>query len=76
VITIPILWVFMRYGLFAFTVTMLTNQILANMPLTADLSRPNATIAVVTLLLVAAAAVYAFHVSRAGEGLLKRLVPA
>jgi hypothetical protein len=75
-IVIPILWVFMRYGLFAFTVTMLTNQVLANMPLTADLSRPNAAISVVTVLLVATAAVYAFYVSRAGEGLLKRLVPA
>ena len=76
VVVIPVLWVFMRYGLFAFTVTMMTNQILANMPLTADLSRPNAAISVVTVLLVAVAAVYAFHISRAGEGLLKRLVPA
>ena len=76
VIVIPVLWVFVRYGLFAFTVTMMTNQILGNMPLTADLSRPNAAISVVTVLLVAVAAVYAFYVSRAGEGLLKRLVPA
>ena len=76
VIVIPMIWVFLRYGLFAFTVAMMTNQMLGNMPLTADLSRPNAAISVVTLLLVAAAAVYAFHASRAGEGLLKRLVPA
>jgi hypothetical protein len=76
VIVVPVLWVFMRYGLFAFTVTMMTNQVLGNMPLTADLSRPNAAISVVTVLLVSAAGLYAFYVSRAGEGLFKRLMPA
>jgi hypothetical protein len=75
-VVVPVLWVFMRYGLFAFAVTAMTNQVLGNMPLTADLSRPNAAISVVVVLSLSAAALYAFYVSRAGEGILKRLVPA
>ena len=52
-----------------------TNQLLQIAPLTADLSLPHAGISSVAVLLVAGLAAYGFHVSRAGEGLLRRLVP-
>jgi hypothetical protein len=55
---------------------MLTNQALHAVPLTTDMTRPHAAMGALTVLLFAALAVYAFHVSRAGEGLFRRLLPA
>jgi serine/threonine-protein kinase len=69
------LFVFIRFGLLAIATALATNQLLQISPLTADLSLPHAGISSVALLLVAGLAAYGFHVSRAGDGLLRRLVP-
>jgi hypothetical protein len=70
------LFILLRYGLLTITVSIFTMQALHNVPLTIDMNRPHAAIAALTILLVAAAAAYAFYLSRAGEGLFRRLLPA
>ncbi|HVL66012.1 MAG TPA: serine/threonine-protein kinase, partial [Vicinamibacterales bacterium] len=75
-IVLPVMFVFVRFGVLPLATTILTNQMLSNVPLTVDLARANAGVSTLTILLLASAAVYAFHVSRAGEGLFRRLVPA
>jgi len=70
------LFTLFRYGLLSISLALFTNMVLRNVPLTTDMTRLEAPMAAVALLLVAGAAVYAFHVSRAGEGLFRRLLPA
>jgi hypothetical protein len=67
--------VFLRFGLFAIATALWVNQLLQIIPLTADPSRPHAGVSALAMPIVMATAAYAFHVSRAGDGLLRRLVP-
>jgi tRNA A-37 threonylcarbamoyl transferase component Bud32 len=67
--------VFVRFGLLAFATALYVSQALTIVPLTIDLSRPHAGVSTLALLMIASLAVYAFHVSRAGEGMLRRLLP-
>jgi hypothetical protein len=69
------IFVFLRFGLLTLATAFLVMQILNRVPLTLDLSRPHAGVSSLALLVVAGISLYAFHVSRAGEGLLKRLFP-
>jgi hypothetical protein len=69
------IFVFLRFGLLTLATAFLVMQVLNTGPVTLDLSRPHAGISSLALLLVAALAVYGFHVSRAGDGLLRRLIP-
>ncbi|HJR60497.1 MAG TPA: serine/threonine-protein kinase [Vicinamibacterales bacterium] len=68
--------VFLRFGLLAFASALYVSQVLTTVPLTIDLSRPHAGISALAMLFVAALAIYAFYISRAGEGMLRRLLPA
>ena len=65
-----------RFGLLTISTALLTNMALRNVPLTTDMTRIDAPIAALTLLVLTAAAAYAFYLSRAGEGMLRRLLPA
>lgn len=65
-----------RYGLLSIAITLLVNQALNVVPLTADLSRTHAGVAVIVALLVAALAASAFRASKAGDGMLRRFLPA
>ena len=67
-------FVFLRFGLLALATALYVNHVLHSVPLTADFTRPHAGISSVAILLVAALAVYAFHASGAGAGVLRRLV--
>ena len=67
--------VFVRFGLLAFATALYVSQALTIVPLTIDFSRPHAGVSTLALLMIASLAVYAFHVSRAGEGMLRRLMP-
>jgi hypothetical protein len=69
------MFVFLRFGLLTLATAFLVMQILNTVPLTLDLSRPHAGVSSLALAIVAGLAVYAFHVSRAGEGLLRRVLP-
>ncbi len=66
--------VFVRYGLLAFASAMFAAQMLNAVPLTLDLTRPHAGVSALAMLIVAALAAYAFHISRTGEGLFRRLL--
>ena len=72
----PAMFVFQRYGLLALATGLLTNFAIKSVPFTTDLTRPHAGAASFAVLLLCAAAVYAFSSSRAGEGMLRRLLPA
>jgi hypothetical protein len=72
----PVLFVFLRYGLLSLASLLLVNQALNAVPLTADLSRSHAGVSAITALLIVAVAAHAFHASRAGDGLLRRFLPA
>ncbi len=69
------LFVLLRYGLLALATALAVNQMLRIVPLTADLSRPHAGVSALAMAVVAGLAVYGFHISRAGDGLLRRLLP-
>jgi hypothetical protein len=71
----PAMFVFQRYGLLAIATGLLANFLIKSVPLTTDLTRPHAGAASFAILLLCAAAVYAFSISRAGEGMFRRLVP-
>ncbi|MBA3640526.1 MAG: hypothetical protein H0W53_14885, partial [Acidobacteria bacterium] len=75
-LVIPLLYAFIRYGLLALATSMAVNQALQLAPLTLDLTKPHALASSMTILLVGGLAAYAFHVSRAGGGLLRRFVPS
>lgn len=75
-LVIPLLYAFIRFGLLTVATAMAVNQALQIAPLTLDLTRPHALASSMTIVLVAGVAAYAFHISRAGSGLLRRLVPA
>jgi tRNA A-37 threonylcarbamoyl transferase component Bud32 len=72
----PILFVFLRFGLISLITVLMTNQILANAPLTADLTQPHAAVGMWTLVALLGLAVWAFHTSRAGRGLFTGLAGA
>ena len=72
----PMLFVFLRYGLLSIAITLLVNQALNVVPLTADLSRAHAGVSVIVALLVAGLAAWAFRASKAGDGMLRRFLPA
>jgi hypothetical protein len=69
------IFIFLRFGLLTLATALYVMQILNTVPLTLDLSRPHAGVSSLALLIVAGVAAYAFHVTRAGEGLLRRLLP-
>jgi hypothetical protein len=70
----PTIFVFVRYGLLATAMGLFVNQAGHLVPLTSDVMRPHFSDAVFLLTLLVAMAGYAFHASRAGEGLLRRLL--
>jgi serine/threonine-protein kinase len=61
---IPMLLVFLRYGLLSFAIGMAVNQALNHVPLTLDLLKPYAPVASWTLLALAGIAGYAFYLAR------------
>jgi eukaryotic-like serine/threonine-protein kinase len=75
VLGVVTVFVFLRYGLLALATALCVNQVLHVVPLTIDPSRPHAGSAAVAMLIVVALAVYGFRVSRAGDGLMRRLLP-
>ena len=66
--------VFLRFGLLALAAALYVNAVLQSVPLTIDLSRPHAGVSTLAILLVAALAIFAFHTSRAGEGMFRGLL--
>jgi hypothetical protein len=70
------MFVFLRFGLVALATALYVNQVLNVVPLTIDLARPHAGVSTLAILIVVALGVYGFTTSRAGDGLLRRLVPA
>ena len=70
------LFVLLRFGLLSIAGAMLTNQALHSIPLTTNLTQPHAGLSTLTVLAIGAAALYAFHLSRAGEGMFRRLLPS
>jgi tRNA A-37 threonylcarbamoyl transferase component Bud32 len=71
----PVLYMFVRFGLLSLAAALIVNQALQIVPLTLDLTRPYAATSSLCILVVLAASVYAFRISRAGDGLFKRLMP-
>jgi serine/threonine-protein kinase len=72
----PVLFVFLRFGLLSLATMLFVNQALNVVPLTTDLSRAHAGVASLTALLVIGLAAWAFRNSGAGDGLLRRFLPA
>lgn len=72
----PILFVLLRYGLLSLATLLLVLQSVQAVPLTLDPSRSHAGVAAITALLVVGVTAWAFHFSRAGDGLLRRFVSA
>jgi len=70
------MFVFLRFGLVALATALYVNQVLSVVPLTIDLARPHAGVSTLAILIVVALGVYGFTTSRAGDGLLRRLLPA
>ena len=71
----PTMYVFQRYGLLPVATGLLTNFWIKTVPFTTDPARPHAEDTFFVVLLLSAAAAYAFHISRAGEGMFRRLLP-
>jgi hypothetical protein len=69
------MFVFLRFGLLTLATALYVLQVLNAVPLTLDLSQPHAGVSTLALLIVAGMAIYAFHISRAGEGMFRRLLP-
>jgi tRNA A-37 threonylcarbamoyl transferase component Bud32 len=69
----PVLFVFLRFGLISLITVLVVNQVLANSPLTADLTQAHAAVGVWTLLALLAVAAWAFHTSKAGRGMFTGL---
>ena len=72
----PVIYVFLRFGLLAMAAALMINQAFFIVPLTADLTKPHATVSTLTIVTLLAVAAYAFHITKAGDGLFKRLLPA
>lgn len=72
VIAVPVIYIFVRYGLLATATMMATNITLNIVPLTTNLSRPHAATSTLTILLLLSLAAFAFHRSRAGAALFKK----
>lgn len=70
------MYVFVRFGLLALAAALAANQALHVAPLTLDLTRPSALASTLCILTVVTVALYAFHASRAGVGLFRRLLPS
>jgi serine/threonine-protein kinase len=68
--------VFLRFGLLALATALYVAQLLNRVPLTIDLSRPHGGVSAAAILIVMALGMYGFYVSRAGDGLLRRLLPS
>jgi hypothetical protein len=75
-LVIPLLYAFIRYGLLALATSMAVNQALQIAPLTLDLTKPHALASSMAIILVGGLAAYAFYISRAGGGMLRRFVPS
>jgi serine/threonine-protein kinase len=75
VLGVVTMFVFLRFGLLALASALYVTQVLDAVPLTIDLSRPHAGVSTLALGIVAALAIYAFSISRAGEGMFRRLLP-
>ncbi|HUR20343.1 MAG TPA: serine/threonine-protein kinase [Vicinamibacterales bacterium] len=75
VLVVPVLYVFVRFGLLALAAALAANQALQVAPLTLDLTRPYAGTSALCMVSVLAAAAYAFYISRAGNGLFRRFLP-
>jgi hypothetical protein len=73
---VPLLFVFIRYGLVATATAMMIQNMLSIVPLTVDLSRPHAAASTMVILIIGGAAAYAVHISGATAGIFRRLVPA
>jgi serine/threonine-protein kinase len=71
----PVLFVFVRYGLLATAIGLFINQAGRVAPFTTDIMRPHFADAAIVLLVLCGLAVYAFYISRAGEGMFRRLLP-
>ena len=71
----PVLFVFVRFGLLALAASLVANQALHVVPATLDSTRPYAPTSTLCIVAVVAAAVYAFYISRAGDGMFRRLMP-
>jgi serine/threonine-protein kinase len=72
----PVIFIFLRFGLLSLATMLLVNQALNNVTLTTDLSRAHAGVGTLAALLVAGLAAWAFRHSGAGDGLLRRFLPA
>ena len=72
----PVLFIFLRFGLLSLATMLLVNQALNVVTLTTDLSRAHAGVSTLTALLVLGLAAWAFRHSGAGDGLLRRFLPA
>jgi tRNA A-37 threonylcarbamoyl transferase component Bud32 len=72
VVGVPVIYIFVRYGLLATAMMMATNIALNIVPLTTNLSRPHAATSTLTILLFLSLAAFAFHRSRAGAALFKK----
>jgi tRNA A-37 threonylcarbamoyl transferase component Bud32 len=70
------MFVFLRFGFLAIASALYVNQVLHMAPLTMDPSRPHAGVGMLAILIVLGLAAYAFRISRAGDRLLRRLLPA
>ena len=76
VVGLTAIFALLRFGLLTISLALLTNLMLRNVSLTTDMTRSDAPMAAVTLLIIGGAAAYAFYLSRAGEGMLRRFLPA
>jgi serine/threonine-protein kinase len=72
----PVIFIFLRFGLLSLATMLLVNQALNVVTLTTDLSRAHAGVSTLTALLVLGLAAWAFRHSGAGDGLLRRFLPA
>jgi hypothetical protein len=72
----PMIAIFLRFGLLSFAAGLMTIQALGVVPLTLDLEKPHGAVSALVMIAVLALAGYAFHASRAGAGLMRRLLPA
>ena len=73
---VPLIFVFLRFGLLSLATGLMTLQALGTAPLTADLSKPHGTLSAIAILILISIASYAFHVSKAGAGLARKFIPA
>jgi tRNA A-37 threonylcarbamoyl transferase component Bud32 len=72
-LAVPVIFIFVRYGLVASATMLGTNILLNTTPLTLNFSRLHAPASLILMVLLLGTALFAFHQTRAGAGLLKRL---